>query len=96
MQASVNVLDLRENLGKEIVIVEICKAGFAERVLSDERNYWISAMMPCRFAICRQGKDVFVYGVNMETFAQMIGGEVRKILNEIAREEKEILSVIRS
>ncbi|WP_457549059.1 DUF302 domain-containing protein [Archaeoglobus sp.] len=87
-----NVLNMKENLGKDVVIVEICKKEFAERVLSDEKNYWISAMMPCRFAVCKQGNGVFVYGMNMEVFAQMIEGEVGKILQEVAEEEKAILS----
>jgi len=92
----VNVIDLRENLGKEIAIVEICKKEFAEKVLSSENNYWVSAMMPCRFAVCKQSNGVYVYSMNMESFAQMIGGEVGKMLGAVAEDEKAILSVIHS
>ena len=81
-------------MGKDIVIVEICKEEFARKVLESEEMYWISAMMPCRFGICRQKNGVFVYEVNMETFAQMIGGEVKEVLSKVAEDEIEILKEI--
>ena len=90
----VNVIDLRKSLGKDVVILEICKSEFAKKVLDDERNYWISAMMPCRLSVCKQSEGVFVYGVNMDAFAQMIGGELGNLLSDVAKEEEEIVSVV--
>ena len=89
----VNTLDMSES---GVVIVEICKGELAKEVLKEEANCWVSAMMPCRLAVCKRSDGVFVYTMNMETFANMIGGKIGEILSGVAEEEREILSSINS
>ena len=90
-----NKLDMRESpLGKEIVIIEICKRDVASQVLSREENFWVSAMMPCRISVCKQRDGVYVYRMNTKAFSNMVRGEMAEIFKGIAEEEEKIVKSV--
>jgi uncharacterized protein (DUF302 family) len=83
--------NMEEKLGRKVYIIELCKKEYAESVLSDERNYWVSAMMPCRIAVCEEQEGVKVYSMNMKLMTRFLFGDVKKVFKKVVEEEREIL-----
>ncbi|WP_240922839.1 DUF302 domain-containing protein [Thermococcus sp. Bubb.Bath] len=65
-----------EKVGVKFAVLEVCNKDFATKAVSKPENRWISAMMPCKFSIIEMPDGIYVFGMNMGLFAQMISGEL--------------------
>ncbi len=86
------ILDLRESLGVNVCIIEICNAEYAGSALKKPETRWVGAMMPCRFAVAENPDGVYVYTMNMELFAKAVAGELSDVFRRIAEDDHNILS----
>ncbi|WP_297071448.1 DUF302 domain-containing protein [Thermococcus sp.] len=86
------VLDVRESLGINVCIVEICNSKYAGRALKKPETRWVAAMMPCRFAVAENPDGVYVYAMNMGLFAGAVEGELSEVFKGISEEDRKILS----
>jgi len=86
--------NMEEKVGKKIYIIELCKQEYAKQILSDEKNYWVTAMMPCRVGICEEKDGVYLYSMNMKLLANFLSGDVKKTFKKVAEEEEKILKEV--
>ncbi|WP_297535763.1 DUF302 domain-containing protein [Thermococcus sp.] len=86
--------DLTEKVGVKLTIIEVCNKDFAKKALEKPENRWISAFMPCHFAVVENPDGVYVYGMNMGLFAKMVPPELAEVLSGVSKVDEEILSSI--
>ena len=86
--------DFREKVGIQFAIIEVCNRDFATKAISKPENRWISAMMPCKFSIIEMPDGIYVFGMNMGLFAEMVPGELGELLSEVARVDEEIIGSV--
>jgi len=84
--------NMEEKVGRRIYIIELCKQEYAKQALSDEKNYWVSAMMPCRIGICEEKDGVCLYSMNMKLLTNFLSSDIKKIFKKVAEEEEKILT----
>lgn len=79
---------------RPVRLVELCKAEYAKRVLSD--NPEVSTMMPCAWGVY-EGADgkVYISGMNMGLMGKMFGGTVGEVMGgHVAQDEHKILQSV--
>ncbi|WP_456368275.1 DUF302 domain-containing protein [Thermococcus sp.] len=86
--------DFREKVGIDFAILEVCNREFATKAISKPENRWISAMMPCKFSVIEMPDGIYVFGVNMRLFAEMVSGELGELLSEVAEIDEKIISAV--
>ena len=77
-----------------IRIVELCKADYAKRVLTD--NPEVSTMMPCAWGVYK-GADgkVYISGMNLGLMGKMFGGTVGEVMGgQVSADELRILQAV--
>ncbi len=82
------------NLSRQVRIVELCKAAYAEEVLASRPD--VSTLMPCAFGVYEgeQGK-IFISGMNTGLMGKMFGGVVAKVMGgAVAADEQRILAAV--
>ena len=86
--------DFGEKVGIDFAIIEVCNREFATKAISKPENRWISAMMPCKFSVIEMPDGIYVFGVNMRLFAEMVSGELGELLSEVAEIDEKIISAV--
>lgn len=88
------VADPNTSLRPPLKLVSMCKAEYAEIVLSTDPH--IAAIMPCTFAVWeRQDGRVFISQMNTTVIARLFGGRAGDVLGRrVAWDEKIILGDI--
>ena len=74
---------MEEKVDKKIYIIELCKQEYAKQVLNDEKNYWVTAMMPCRVGICDENDGVYLYSMNMKLLTNFLSSDIKKIFKKM-------------
>jgi uncharacterized protein (DUF302 family) len=74
-----------------IRIISMCQPHHAHRILRDETNLPITAMMPCRIGICETPEGVFISQMNIGLMSRMFGGVITEVMGGVAREERKML-----
>jgi uncharacterized protein (DUF302 family) len=79
-------------LAPRVKIIKLCKADYAKKVLTDQRD--IASMMPCSIAVWEDDSGkVFVSKMNTGLMGKMFGGTVAEVMGgSVARDEEKILS----
>ncbi len=82
------------DLARQVRIVELCNAEYAQRILSEEPQ--VSTLMPCAFGVY-EGDDgkVYVSAMNTGLMGRMFGGIIAEVMGgSVAADETEILAAI--
>jgi uncharacterized protein (DUF302 family) len=86
--------NMKEKINKNIYIIELCNKKYAKEILSNSKNYWVSAMMPCRLAVCKEKDGVYVYSMNMKLFLYILSGKMKEIFEKVVKDEEKIIKSI--
>lgn len=75
-----------------VTVLSLCQTDHAYRVLREEANRKVSAVMPCRVGVY-QGDDgrVYVAEINSALIGKMFGGTIATVMGEVAEEEHAML-----
>ncbi len=73
-------------------IVSICQPDHAYDILQDDKNKFVSAIMPCRIAIyeAKDGKT-YLAEMNMGLMSKMFGGIIARIIGKVSQEEQAMI-----
>lgn len=74
-------------------IISICQPHHAYNILRNDQDKIVTAIMPCRVGVYK-GNDgkVYIAEMNMGLMSQMFGGNIAKVMTEVAAEEKEMIA----
>ena len=96
------VYDLQKSLQEagyedmtKVKIISICQQDHAYRILKNDNNKKVTAIMSCRIGVY-QSKDGYVYisEMNIGIMSKMFGGIIEEVMSEAAKEEKGIIMEI--
>jgi len=81
-----------KDIGGEVRIVELCNAGHAGKILSDDEGRYSALLMPCAIAVYNKS-DGKVYVSNMKAgkMGSMMGGIVGEVMADVDVDQKKIL-----
>lgn len=82
------------DLGR-ITILSLCQPDHAYRILEDDSNKQVTAVMPCRMGVyeTRDGR-VRVAELNVGLMGKMFGGTIAEVMGQVAEEEQMILASV--
>ena len=93
--------DLQETMkknGKEVLpvkVMEICNAGLAFQILSNDELRNASPMLPCRISVYEKSDGkTYVSRMNAPAFAGMMGGNAAKTIVQAFNEAEEFVKVV--
>jgi uncharacterized protein (DUF302 family) len=91
--------DLRQkniDFKPRIANVDLCKAPYAADILREEKNRFLSSLMPCSFSVWEDNKgQVYISSMNTGLMGRIFGGLVAKIMGRyVAAEEHSILNSV--
>ena len=75
-----------------VKIMSLCQPDHAYKILKDNEDRKVSAIMPCRIGIFKadDGKT-YISGMNMGLMGKMFGGTIAKVIACVSEEEHRIL-----
>lgn len=84
-----------KDIGGPVRIVELCNAGYAGRILSDDEGRYSALLMPCAIAVYTK-KDGKTYVSNMQAgrMGSMMGGVVSDVMQEVDVDQKKMLEFL--
>jgi hypothetical protein len=79
-------------LNREIQVVELCKASYAQDILST--NPEVSTLMPCAWGVYKdESGRVMISGMNMGLMGRLFGGNIARVISgQVAVDESAILA----
>ncbi len=78
-----------------VMLVELCKASFAGRILLDDAARYASVMMPCTIsAYTKADGRTYVTNIRAGLMGTLMGGTVAEVMNEVAEEQAKILEFL--
>lgn len=93
--------DLQETMAKNgfvvrpVKIFSICKPDIAVRILGNDNDRHISAMMPCRIAIYEKADGkTYISRMNAGLFAKLLGGKASAVMGDAGNESENILKAV--
>ena len=79
----------------KIKIISLCQPDHAYKILKDDKNKKVTAIMPCRVGIYEDSKgDVYVSEMNIGLMSKMFGGTIEEVMGGVAKEEHEMFKDI--
>ena len=96
------IYDMKQSLVKagydnmtNLQVLSMCQPDHAYRILSEDENKMVSAMMPCRIGVF-EDKDgrVLITQMNVGLMSKMFGGTIEEVMSRVASEEEKILENI--
>ena len=92
--------DLQETMkknGKEVLpvkVMEICNPGLAYQILSKDDLRDVSPMLPCRISIYEKADGkTYISRMNAPAFAEIIGGDAARTINEAFSEVEKFVMI---
>jgi uncharacterized protein (DUF302 family) len=78
-----------------VTILSICQPEHAYRILQDDANKKVTAVMPCRIGVY-EAKDgqVHIAELNVGLVGRMFGGTIADVMAKVASEERQILAAV--
>ncbi len=78
--------------GGQVRIVELCNAGHAGKILSDDEGKYSALLMPCAIAVYtkRDGKT-YVSNMRAGLMGTMMGGVVAEVMQDVDADQKKML-----
>jgi len=98
------VYDIQKSLQKAghdditpLKIVSLCQPHHAYKILKEDANKKVLAVMPCRIGVYKaaDGKT-YVAEMNIGLMGQMFGGTIAQVMKEAAADEREILASVKA
>lgn len=93
--------DLQETMAKNgfevkpVKIFSICKPNIAVRILGNDNDRHISAMMPCRISIYEKADGkTYISRMNAGLFAKLLGGKSSAVMGDAGEGSESILKAI--
>ena len=76
-----------------VMLVNLCQANHAAKMLSDDSARKISVFMPCTISVYKKtdGK-VYISSMNASLMGAMFGGIVAKVMSEVAVDQQSFIS----
>lgn len=80
---------------RPVTVFSICKPDIAVRILDNDTNRHISAMMPCRIAIYEKADGkTYIARMNAGLMSKLLGSEVKAVMGEAGEDSEKILAPI--
>jgi len=94
-----NIQETLSNAGfknmRKIQILSICQPEHAYKILTNDIDKKVAAIMPCRVGVYEDGNgDVFVASMNIALMSKMFGGNIAKVMGAAAKEEQTIVESV--
>ncbi|MFY9153698.1 MAG: DUF302 domain-containing protein [Prolixibacteraceae bacterium] len=93
-----NLQKTMENHGfavRPVVVFSICKPDIAVRILDNDNERHVSAMMPCRIAVYEKADGkTYVSRMNAGLFSKLLGGNATAIMGEAGNGSEDILKSV--
>ena len=83
------------DIGGPVRIVELCNAGHAGKILSEDEGRYSALLMPCAIAVYTKS-DGKTYVSNMKAgrMGSMMGGVVAEVMQDVDADQKKMLSFL--
>ncbi len=79
-----------------ISVIKLCHPEIAARMLAQDENKFVSAMMPCSIGVYeKQDGKTYVASMNMKLMSKVMGNSVGPILNRVAENDAQILAFLK-
>ena len=79
-----------------ISVIKLCHPEIAARMLAQDENKFVSAMMPCSIGVYeKQDGKTYVASMNMKLMSKVMGSSVGPILNRVAENDAQILAFLK-
>jgi uncharacterized protein (DUF302 family) len=80
---------------KPVKVFSICKPDIAVRLLNNDNDRHISAMMPCRIAIYKKSNGkTYISRMNAGLFAKLLGGKASAVMGVAGDGSEYILNAV--
>ncbi len=78
-----------------IKILSVCQPDDAHKILRDDANKMVTAVMPCRIGVYQtEDGKTHVSVMNIGLMGKMFGGTIAEVMAEVAQKEQEIMQPI--
>ena len=76
-------------------ILSVCQPDDAHRILKDDVNKRVTAVMPCRIGVYQaaDGKT-YISTMNIGLMGRMFGGTIAEVMSEVAKKENAIMKPV--
>jgi uncharacterized protein (DUF302 family) len=80
-----------------VILINLCEANHAFKILSEDRNKIVSVMMPCTISVYQKSDGkTYIGTMNAKLLGNMFGGTVAKVMGrEVAAQQQKFISFIR-
>ncbi len=80
---------------RKVSIFSICKPDNVAKILKDDKNKKVTAIMPCRIGVYEDSQGiVYVSRLNIALLSKMFGGVIEEVMQGVAKDESDILKGI--
>lgn len=80
---------------KPVKVFSICKPDIAVRILNNDKDRHISAMMPCRVAIYEKSDGkTYISRINPGLFARLLGGKAGAVMGDAGEGSEKVLKAV--
>lgn len=80
---------------RPVVVFSICKPDIAVRILDNDKDRHVAAMMPCRIAVYEKANGkTYVSRMNAGLFSILLGGKAKAIMGEAGNGSEAILKSV--
>lgn len=77
-----------------VKVFSLCKPEHAYKILSDDNERMVSALMPCRVAVYEKGGKTYISMLNAGLFSKMLGKKVKDVMGDASAENLQILAPV--
>ena len=79
---------------KPVKVISLCNPQHAYKILSGERERFVSALMPCRVAVYEKDGKTWVSMMNAGLFSEILGSGIGTVMEEVTMENRTILDPV--
>ncbi len=78
-----------------VKILSVCQPDDAHKILSEDENKMVTAIMPCRIGVYQTGDGkTYVSTMNIGLMSKMFGGTIAEVMGGVAAKEQQIMQPI--
>lgn len=77
-----------------VKVFSLCKPEHAYKILSDDNERMVSALMPCRVAVYEKGGKTYISMLNAGLFSKLLGKKVKDVMGDASAENLQILAPV--
>lgn len=79
-----------------VVVMSMCNAVHAEKILNSVSSRFVSAMMPCRLAVYENGGKIYASMLNAKLFYPFLKKDAKETLRAANEESMQILRTLKN